>query len=247
MSEAWIKRNFGTTEIPACLKEDQMVEYQLVGDDRVYTEYAWMISWDDHADDGGQGAVRHFRPLSSYVPTQVGVGDVTSNARGSGARFNAGKPALELIPASIFAEYRRIKQKRAPAPFSPSLIDARIFDALRSIEAFQMRETGQDYRECLLDALNALDFDGRIWADCARVFDYGREKYAAWNWAKGMAWGIPIGCALRHIVFGLLVGESIDPESGLPHRGHIACNIVMLLWFMDEYPEGDDRPSIFSA
>ena len=34
----------------------------------------------------------------------MSVGDVTSDARGSGARFNDGKPPLDLIPLRILAE-----------------------------------------------------------------------------------------------------------------------------------------------
>lgn len=77
--------------------------------------------------------------------------------------------------------------------------------------------------------------------DCARVFDYGRRKYAAWNWAKGMAWMVPFGCLLRHL-FAWARGEDNDPESGLPHLGHAMCNLVMLSTFARTYPEGDDRP-----
>ena len=54
------------------------------------------------------------------------VGDVDSDAKGSGARFNDGKPAFDLVP------------------------------------------------------LVALE-------DCAKVFEYGRRKYASWNWAKGFS------------------------------------------------------------
>ena len=64
----------------------------------------------------------------------------------------------------------------------------------------------------------------------------------SWNWAKGQAWSVPLASALRHIVFGILAGETHDPESGETHRGHVACNIVMLLTYLTSYPEGDDRP-----
>lgn len=83
--------------------------------------------------------------------------------------------------------------------------------------------------------------------DCARVFDYGRRKYAAWNWAKGMAWMVPFGCLLRHL-YAWARGEDNDPESGLPHLGHAMCNLVMLCTFAHTYPEGDDRPKgLFDA
>ena len=58
-----------------------------------------------------------------------------------------------------------------------------------------------------------------------------------------MPWSVPLACAARHILLGPMAGESIDSESGLSHRGHFLCNIVMLLTFVRTYPEGDDRPS----
>jgi hypothetical protein len=109
----------------------------------------------------------------------MSIGDVSSNERGSGARFNDGKPAMELVPLMAFE-------------------------------------------------------------DCARVFDYGRRKYADWNWAKGMPWSAPFACLMRHMA-AWQRGEELDPESGLPHLGHAMCNLVMLSTFARTYREGDDR------
>jgi hypothetical protein len=77
--------------------------------------------------------------------------------------------------------------------------------------------------------------------DEARVWMYGKQKYAAWNWAKGMDWSIPLACALRHLS-AWQQGEEIDPESGLPHIAHAMCNLRMLTLYSKTYPEGDDRP-----
>lgn len=77
--------------------------------------------------------------------------------------------------------------------------------------------------------------------DEARVWMYGKRKYAAWNWAKGMDWSIPLACALRHLS-AWQRGEDIDPESGLPHLAHAMCNLRMLTLYSMTYPEGDDRP-----
>jgi hypothetical protein len=78
---------------------------------------------------------------------------------------------------------------------------------------------------------------------CADVFEYGASKYAAWNWSKGMAWSVPYACAMRHLQ-AWFEGEDIDPESGLPHLGHVMCNLVMLSHFAEHYPELDDRPDL---
>lgn len=123
-----------------------------------------------HFDDA---AVLTFGPLGS-------IGDVNSSEKGSGARFNGGKPDFSLIP------------------------------------------------------LSTLEDEARVWG-------YGKQKYAAWNWAKGMAWSVPLACALRHLA-AWQRGEDTDPESGLPHLAHVACNIRMLTLYSKTYPEGDDRP-----
>jgi len=112
------------------------------------------------------------------------VGDVNSDERGSGARANAGKPELHLVPLPLLE-------------------------------------------------------------GTARVFMYGRGKYAEWNWAKGMAWSIPYDCALRHLG-GWFYGEELDSESGLHHLDHAICNLLMLRHFITYYPEGDDRPEYFN-
>ena len=109
-----------------------------------------------------------------------GIGDVNSDAKGSGARYNDGKADISLIPL------------------------------------------------CTLE-------------DEARVWMYGKQKYAAWNWAKGMNWSVPLACAMRHIA-AWQRGEELDAESGLPHLAHAMCNLRMLTLYSKTYPEGDDRP-----
>jgi hypothetical protein len=111
----------------------------------------------------------------------MAVGDVQSLEKGSGARFNDGKPDMSLIPL------------------------------------------------CTMD-------------DEARVWQYGKAKYAAWNWAKGMPWSVPLACMMRHMA-AWQRGEENDPESGLPHLAHAMCNLRMLTLYAKTFPEGDDRPT----
>lgn len=154
------------------------------------------------------------------------VGDVNSDLKGSGARYNAGKPPMDLIPVWIIAETLRVN----------SDLDWKFVEAIRVL-----RELG-NWQAGILPATNVMaQFNPDIWADCARVFDYGRKKYAEWNWAKGMKWSIPTACAVRHLL-AIMDGEENDSESGLPHRGHAACNIVMLAQYESTFQEGDDRP-----
>lgn len=210
---------------------DTIVRVVLEGDPTVGDpEAARNIAWGLRGQPGR---------VAKYEILTGGVGDVTSKERGSGARFNSNKPDLSLVPAGILASY--LHKRSCAAPQAPGAsIDW--VEVLENLDDFQMAGMNIDLASPLYDALMEMDNDGRMWADCARVFEYGKAKYAPWNWAKGMQWSIPLACALRHTVFGTAAGEDIDPESGLPHRGHIACNIVMLLWYLDEYPEGNDLP-----
>lgn len=113
------------------------------------------------------------------------TGDIASDEKGSGARYDAGKVPYELIPTHLLES-------------------------------------------------------------TALVFGYGAKKYAAWNWAKGMPWTKVIGCLKRHLA-AIERGEDIDPESGLPHIGHLMCNALMLEHYMSTYKEGDDRPTKWFA
>lgn len=148
------------------------------------------------------------------------IGDINSTERGSGARFNDGKPDLSLVPPT----------------FLPCSTDPNHGILLGSLE--QLMFEGQigslmQWREDMMEE----NYDV-----CAKVFEYGKRKYAAWNWAKGMAWSIPVACALRHAHALYVDGELLDPESGLPHIGHILCNLIMIEYFHLNYPEGNDLP-----
>lgn len=130
---------------------------------------------------GGTIASRPFDPIETQTFGGLnGVGDVNSKEKGSGARYNGGKPDLSLIP------------------------------------------------------MHTLEDEARVWM-------YGANKYAAWNWVKGMDWSIPFACAMRHLA-KWQAGEELDEESGLPHLAHAMCNLRMLTLYTKSYPEGDNRP-----
>lgn len=158
-----------------------------------------------------------------------GIGDVNSDTRGSGARFNTGKVPYELLPLEIVLKAGRTRSD-----------SDRVHGVLRGLAAWQRGDVSG------LGYVLAIACGGEVTlpalADAARVFDYGRKKYAEWNWAKGMKWSVAMACAVRHCL-AILGGEEIDSESGLPHIAHVQCNILMLLTFAETYPEGDDRPT----
>jgi hypothetical protein len=157
----------------------------------------------------------------------MAVGDLNSAEKGSGARANGGKPDLSLIPLRILAGHLSV--------LSPDTSRNGPIVALESLGVWQ-RTRDENF---LFEVLSRLGLDG--WEECARVFEYGKRKYAAWNWAKGMPWSVPLACAARHLL-AMSAGEDIDNESGLPHRGHVFCNVVMLLQYGRTYQEGDDLP-----
>lgn len=78
----------------------------------------------------------------------------------------------------------------------------------------------------------------------AAVLEFGKKKYAARNWEKGLNYEETLGSALRHLL-ALLAGERIDPESGLPHIDHLQCNAMFLSHFMkqpEKYEKFDTLP-----
>mgnify|MGYP001827211580 CR=1 FL=1 len=162
----------------------------------------------------------------------MGIGDVTSDEKGTGARFNVGKPPMHFIPIRqqllVYADYRLDPQYDY------------LFDLLLKLARFEMRECS------ISDIVKDLEITDLHAA--AFVWEYGAKKYAPFNWAKGMPWSVPLGCIARHAQ-AILMGEELDQESGCEHWGHIVCNVLMLEHYSRFFREGDDRPprKVFSA
>lgn len=76
--------------------------------------------------------------------------------------------------------------------------------------------------------------------EVARVLGFGAAKYAADNWREGISHRRLISAAYRHLG-ALNRGEQLDPESGLPHTGHLGCCIMFLDWMQKHRPDLDDR------
>jgi hypothetical protein len=160
----------------------------------------------------------------------MAIGDINSAAPGSGARFNDGKALLELLPIYLVAQYHH-SLTGLSQPASRQVL------ALYALGRFQAGGGIADLHLALQHVI------GDDWSECAHVFDYGRKKYAEWNWAKGMPWSVPIACAARHLLAIERDEQAVDTESGRTHFGHAACNIVMLLTYISIYRDGDDRPA----
>lgn len=91
------------------------------------------------------------------------VGDVTSNARGSGARYNYGKARLDLIPlvyiANSFNSNNYSDQHKV------------VHTILYFTGIFQESGDSVFLDQAMLAAKN-------YWEDCAKVFEYGANKYS---------------------------------------------------------------------
>lgn len=66
--------------------------------------------------------------------------------------------------------------------------------------------------------------------EVVKILTFGAKKYAPNNWQLvENAEDRYYAALLRHLV-AHKKGETIDPESGLLHLSHVACNIIFLLW-----------------
>ena len=69
---------------------------------------------------------------------------------------------------------------------------------------------------------------------------YGKQKYGAQNWRKGLKFSRLTSATLRHLL-SWNEGEDYDNESGLSHIAHAACNLLFLLELIHSKPDLDDR------
>lgn len=74
----------------------------------------------------------------------------------------------------------------------------------------------------------------------ANILTHGAKKYAARNWEMGMSWSRPFGGAMRHL-WKWWGGEKLDPDSGMPHLWHAACNLAFLIAYEERGVGTDDR------
>jgi hypothetical protein len=162
-----------------------------------------------------------------------GIGNINSSEPGSGARYNVGKPAYDLLPWRAISDWEEM--------YGSDLFGMACFYRLAKFQEHHDAGPLLSLWEELYRHVNASK-EQRL-SELAAVLDYGRKKYAAWNWSRGMPWSAVFGCLARHVVAIVIRGEEIDQESGLPHRALAAANIVFLLTYMETYPEGNDLPT----
>lgn len=66
-----------------------------------------------------------------------------------------------------------------------------------------------------------------------KVLEFGCKKYARDNWKKGLDLKEILDSMSRHL-FALMDGQINDPESGLPHTGHIMCNAMFFEYHLNK-------------
>lgn len=117
----------------------------------------------------------------------------------------------------------------------------------REILANQFHITEHDPSETM--EAGSRDNDGKLqWAlvdfpalePMVQVLEFGAQKYAPHNWKKGLYTTQIVESLIRHMI-AYLNGEDKDPESNLPHTGHIMCNAMFLSYMHEFKPEFDDR------
>ncbi len=76
----------------------------------------------------------------------------------------------------------------------------------------------------------------------AEILAFGRVKYGARNWERGMAWSRVYRAALGHL-FAWWMRRGNDPETGKSHLWHAGCCILFLITYELRSVGIDDRPT----
>lgn len=76
--------------------------------------------------------------------------------------------------------------------------------------------------------------------EIAKILGHGAEKYGPHNWRAGIKFSRLTAAAERHMG-AFKDGEDLDPDSGLSHVAHAACNLLFLLEHLRNRPDMDDR------
>lgn len=82
-------------------------------------------------------------------------------------------------------------------------------------------------------------------ANAAPVLDFGAKKYASLNYTEGMLYSRVFNSWFRHSY--IYDQDQPDAESGLPHSGHAACNVLFAYTYQILDFDGgsfDDRPKL---
>ena len=77
--------------------------------------------------------------------------------------------------------------------------------------------------------------------EVVKVLEYGAKKYEANNWKKVKPIERYDEALIRHVA-SWRMGELRDPETGLLHVAHIACNALFIIYFsLKKTSHGSDK------
>jgi hypothetical protein len=76
--------------------------------------------------------------------------------------------------------------------------------------------------------------------EVSKVLSFGADKYGTHNWRSGLTYSRLLSASMRHIN-SFNKGIDIDPESGISHLAHAACNLLMLIEYQALDLGKDDR------
>lgn len=173
--------------------------------------------------------------IQNWLKKDEALKQIGTLLEGDEKKLDAGKARLDLIPwdavdcveSGLFClddNYEATCDSNAP-----NLQPGRAFDNL--IDFFQ---DGADLPEIHLTSEDILGV--------AKVLEFGAKKYSPRGWEKGMEYSRVFAAGVRHL-FSLGAGETLDPETGLPHWHHALCNYLFLAAFDKRgMTEFDDRP-----
>lgn len=66
--------------------------------------------------------------------------------------------------------------------------------------------------------------------EVVKVLTFGAQKYADRNWENGISYGRLFAATMRHL-WEFVKGNRTDPETGLHHLAHAACDVLFLLTY----------------
>lgn len=144
-------------------------------------------------------------------------------------KHDAQKPRMDLIPWEVAGPLQCATNRGMQLDLA---CDA-ITDALAC--AFHPRWGGHLGR-----ALERLASAGATLEGVAKVLTIGAQKYGDVNWQilPGLGGRRTLAAALRHIVAVTERGEANDPETGLLHVDHAACEVLFAAYYATHKDEG---------
>lgn len=144
-----------------------------------------------------------------------------------GIKYNQGKPRLSYIHPALWHE-----SVIAHFTNEPEIIESDNFVN----QVFYYRKTPD---------VTTLVFKPShdIYREAMPGLEFGARKYNPYNYMLGLVYSELVDAFRRHLT-RLMQGEETDPESGLNHRVHAYCNLIMFSGMVLSSTGTDDRPHL---